>query len=522
MKAILLVAFGGALGSVARFKLSGYVLQHTIDWRFPAGTFTVNVVGCLIAGVLAGMAEKHDFFTADTRLLLFTGILGGFTTFSAFGLETLFLLKRGEVLVAGANVVLSVIAVLSARARHEVPVKGFLAAALLVFAGAAPAAAPKCPAFGKSAAFEVYTWRAGDEWMAAVLPAVDRTRTEREIKSTSCKGPIFGTLDGIAMRGERKRAPEAFWLHRGIRGFEYPPEDVVDYHRSLVRFSPGIVLYGPPKDGDPAAPLELRACREQEAALGKRGVPLRKEQDALAVETAAIVQARASSRLQEHNGRIGASTDAVAAHNREVDALVAACGHRIKLRGDVAGLEAPSASFFAVAYRLVNDDEDAALTQSALGTLTTWFWAHPKPGLLEATPVAFGEFLIANPGMSPALKQKHMALIDRGVGSQRNSESVSQDGYGQVLVFYSIARGPGIRMMEVVVLVYHLQSSLDSKAGDALDRILGARRWHSVGRAVIAPGADPFAVYTKLVDDAFRMFMLPPPDELIRKADPPG
>jgi fluoride exporter len=108
MKGLLLVALGGAIGSVTRFKLSGLVLHHTIDWRFPAGTFVVNVVGCLVAGVLAALAEKHDFFDADVRLLLFTGVLGGFTTFSAFGLETVHLLKRGEVAIAGANVVLSV------------------------------------------------------------------------------------------------------------------------------------------------------------------------------------------------------------------------------------------------------------------------------------------------------------------------------------------------------------------------------------------------------------------------------
>lgn len=110
MKGILLVALGGAVGSVARFKLSGLVLHHTIDWKFPAGTFAVNVSGCLIAGILAGLAEKHDLFSADVRLLLFTGLLGGFTTFSAFGLETMLLVKRGEVMIAGSNIVLSVIA----------------------------------------------------------------------------------------------------------------------------------------------------------------------------------------------------------------------------------------------------------------------------------------------------------------------------------------------------------------------------------------------------------------------------
>jgi CrcB protein len=114
MKGLLLVALGGAVGSVARFRLSGLVLHHTIGWKFPAGTFAVNVIGCLIAGVLAGLAEKYDYFSADARLLLFTGLLGGFTTFSAFGLETMLLLKRGEWLVAGSNIVLSVIAGLAA------------------------------------------------------------------------------------------------------------------------------------------------------------------------------------------------------------------------------------------------------------------------------------------------------------------------------------------------------------------------------------------------------------------------
>jgi CrcB protein len=110
MKALLLVAIGGAIGSVARYSLSGYVLKHTLDWRFPAATFAVNVLGCLAAGVLAGLAEKHHFFSTDVRLLLFTGLLGGFTTFSAFGLETMHLIKHGDFGVAASNIVLSVLA----------------------------------------------------------------------------------------------------------------------------------------------------------------------------------------------------------------------------------------------------------------------------------------------------------------------------------------------------------------------------------------------------------------------------
>lgn len=109
MKSVLIVALGGAIGSVARFKLSGWVLHQTPGWRFPAGTLVVNVIGCFIAGLLAGMAVKQDVLSPEARLLLFTGLLGGFTTFSAFGLETLLLLKRGEAGVALANVVVSVV-----------------------------------------------------------------------------------------------------------------------------------------------------------------------------------------------------------------------------------------------------------------------------------------------------------------------------------------------------------------------------------------------------------------------------
>ena len=106
---ISLVALGGAVGSVSRYLLSGWTLRHAVDWRFPVGTFMVNILGCLLIGVLAGLVVKHDFFSANVRVLLFTGLLGGFTTFSAFGLETFYLLRRHEVLVAGGYVVSSVV-----------------------------------------------------------------------------------------------------------------------------------------------------------------------------------------------------------------------------------------------------------------------------------------------------------------------------------------------------------------------------------------------------------------------------
>ncbi len=109
MHSIAVVAVGGALGSIARYLLSSWVLHNTVDWRFPLGTFLVNVFGCLAIGLMAGLAVKDDFFSLDARLFIFTGIIGGFTTFSAFGLETFYLLRRGELLVGGAYVLSSVI-----------------------------------------------------------------------------------------------------------------------------------------------------------------------------------------------------------------------------------------------------------------------------------------------------------------------------------------------------------------------------------------------------------------------------
>src|SRR5688572_8509704 len=108
MKQLMLVGLGGALGAVARWKLGGVVLHHTSDWKFPLSTFLVNLVGCLAAGVLAGLVTKLDWFTPDARLFLFTGLLGGFTTFSAFGVETVYLLRRADYAVALAYVTLSV------------------------------------------------------------------------------------------------------------------------------------------------------------------------------------------------------------------------------------------------------------------------------------------------------------------------------------------------------------------------------------------------------------------------------
>lgn len=99
---ILLVGCGGFLGAAGRYVLGGCVMQHTLAAQFPWSTFAVNVLGCILMGLLAGAMERLDLLYPNLRFFLITGILGGFTTFSAFGLETVYLLRRGEVLLAGA------------------------------------------------------------------------------------------------------------------------------------------------------------------------------------------------------------------------------------------------------------------------------------------------------------------------------------------------------------------------------------------------------------------------------------
>ena len=113
--AVLLVGLGGFLGAIARYKLGGLLLHMTAQDRFPFGTFAVNVLGCLAVGILAGVAERYEVIGPEARLFLFTGLLGGFTTFSAFGLEAVFLIRRGDLgvaaLYAGGTVVLGITAV---------------------------------------------------------------------------------------------------------------------------------------------------------------------------------------------------------------------------------------------------------------------------------------------------------------------------------------------------------------------------------------------------------------------------
>ena len=114
MQRLMLVALGGAIGSVCRYGLSLWTLQlaganASAPLRFPLGTLAVNLLGCFVAGLLAGGIVRHEWFTPDVRVMLLVGVMGGFTTFSAFGLDTLALLRRGDIAMAGLYIAASVL-----------------------------------------------------------------------------------------------------------------------------------------------------------------------------------------------------------------------------------------------------------------------------------------------------------------------------------------------------------------------------------------------------------------------------
>jgi CrcB protein len=101
----ILVGLGGAIGSMAR-HFTNLLVTHVMGRSVPYATFVVNVVGCILIGVLAGVTASGRLHLPPAgRAFLFVGVLGGFTTFSAFGLDTLTLGHSGEHFVAFWNVV---------------------------------------------------------------------------------------------------------------------------------------------------------------------------------------------------------------------------------------------------------------------------------------------------------------------------------------------------------------------------------------------------------------------------------
>ena len=106
MLKILLVGLAGLLGTLARYWLSGVVAERYGE-TFPWGTLVVNVVGCFLAGFLFYLAQERFLVHEPWRTTIMIGFLGGFTTFSSFGLQTFTLLRDGEFTFAALNVVAS-------------------------------------------------------------------------------------------------------------------------------------------------------------------------------------------------------------------------------------------------------------------------------------------------------------------------------------------------------------------------------------------------------------------------------
>jgi CrcB protein len=102
-----LVAAGGALGSLLRYFVGQWSLRL---WgpNFPWGTLIVNVAGCFVIGVFAEMIARRFNASVELRLLMITGFLGGFTTFSAFSLDAISLFERGEAVLGGVYIAASV------------------------------------------------------------------------------------------------------------------------------------------------------------------------------------------------------------------------------------------------------------------------------------------------------------------------------------------------------------------------------------------------------------------------------
>ena len=108
MLLILLVGIGGFFGAVMRYLVTSWMQDLFRTLSLPSGTLTVNITGCLLIGVLAGLSENRNLLGPETRALLLIGVLGGFTTFSAFSYETVELLRDGESMAAFSNVALQV------------------------------------------------------------------------------------------------------------------------------------------------------------------------------------------------------------------------------------------------------------------------------------------------------------------------------------------------------------------------------------------------------------------------------
>lgn len=111
---MLLAGVGGFFGTCARFLINKFFLTFS-SWSLPIATFTINIIGCFLFGLISGMLSQHNIISPKTNAFILVGFCGGFTTFSTFGSESLSLLNSGQIFTSiaymGTSVVLGLLAV---------------------------------------------------------------------------------------------------------------------------------------------------------------------------------------------------------------------------------------------------------------------------------------------------------------------------------------------------------------------------------------------------------------------------
>lgn len=107
MKIIFAIGIGSCIGGISRYLISLFI-QNKFLSTFPYGTLSVNIIGCLLIGLIFGISEK-TMIAVEWRMFLVTGLLGGFTTFSSFSNETVGLIRDGQYWTAFMYISLSVV-----------------------------------------------------------------------------------------------------------------------------------------------------------------------------------------------------------------------------------------------------------------------------------------------------------------------------------------------------------------------------------------------------------------------------